>query len=637
MKNSPAYALLGVSALVLVYLSFQHINAPVDPAPEVQIAAETMPTAEEEAAAEAIAIEDMETLHAETTAAFYAFAEMSFEEELTMSPEFLTSLSRRERYDEWDDYSDNRYDAQIDLDTRRMAFLAEVDFDLLTSDAQISYLIMKERSEQRLITARFFRNAYPINHRRSLVSSANSFLANRHQVDSVADAEAYIARITALEVSLGQISEAIRTRVAYGTHPPAFMYPATINEARGLAAMAAAGATSNHPIMIDFTAKVDALGISDEEKAALLDAARAAISGPLARGYADLIGTMEEAQALATTDDGIWRHPDGEAYYQVLLRQRLGMDMTAAEVHDFGLSEVARIRGEMEAIKEQVGFEGTLDEFFVHLNEVDDFQYSDDDAGRAQHMADSQAALDRVNAVALDYFHTTPQADVEIRRVEPYRQANAGRAFYSRPAPDGSTPGIFYANQRRMDNWRSWHVDTLVFHEAVPGHHFQIATAQELENVPTFQKFSGFGIFNEGWALYTEFLSKEAGLFEDPYTDFGRLNAELFRAVRLVVDTGIHYHRWDQQRAYEYMTANSALADNFVAGEIRRYLVWPTQALSYKMGMSEIQRQRARAEEALGDNFDIRDFHQVVIGSGSIPMPVLDELITRYIAANTSE
>lgn len=604
---------------------------------ETTAPAEAMVEAARYAAPEPVVEDSTETLRAEATAAFHAFAEATFEEEVSMSPEYLTSLSRSERYDEWDDYSDNRYAATMDLDTRRLAAMSEMDFDLLTADAQISFLIMQERSEQRLIANQFFRNNYPVNHRRSLVSSANSFLANRHQVDNVSDAEDYITRINRLEPALAQISESVRTRVAYGTHPPAFMYPAIISEAEGLAALATTEMVDTHPIMIDFTAKVEALDIADEEKQTLTASARAGVLGPIARGYAGLIATLTDVQGLATTDDGIWRHPDGVAYYDALLRQRLGMDMTAAEVHDFGLAEVARIRGEMEAIKVQVGFEGTLDEFFVHLNEVDEFQYTDDDAGRAAHMVDFQSALDRVNAVALDYFHTTPVADVEIRRVEPYRQANAGRAFYSRPAPDGSTPGIFYANQRLMDNWRTWHVDTLVFHEAVPGHHFQIATAQELENVPTFQLYSGFGIFNEGWALYTEFLAKEAGLLEDPYADFGRLNAELFRAVRLVVDTGIHHHRWDQARAYEYMAANSALADNFVAGEIRRYMVWPTQALSYKMGMSEIQRQRIRAETALGDQFDIRDFHQVVIGSGSVPMPVLDELVTRYIAANMSE
>ncbi len=632
MSNYPAYILLIGSALGLVFMSLQRDDVAVPPRPAEVAQTSTV----EEALEEPIAPETIDASTADNTAAFYALAEAAFADELSRSPEFLTQLGRRERYGEWDDYSDNQYAVQIERDTYWLEQLHEIDYSLLPPDAQISYLIFEERAQQRVVASEFYRNNYPINHRRSLVSSANSFLANRHQIADISDAEAYIARIRGLEAAFAQISEAVRTRVAYGTHPPAFMYPATIGEARGLAALATESEYTNHPIMIDFAAKVEALDISDDEKAELISSARTAILVPLARGYAGLIATMEEAQVHATSDEGIWRHPDGEAYYQVLMRQRLGSDMTAAEVHDYGLAEVARIRAEMEGIMVQVGFEGTLDEFFVHLNEVDEFRYTDDDAGRAAHMADMEAALTRVNAVAPEYFNSIPQAPVEIRRVEPYRQANAGRAFYTRPAPDGSTPGIFYANQRLMDNWRTWHVDTLVFHEAVPGHHFQIATAQELTGIPTFQNYVGFGVFNEGWALYTERLASELGLLSDPYADFGRLNAELFRAVRLVVDTGIHYHRWDQQQALEYMQANSALADNFVAGEIRRYMVWPTQALSYKMGMSEILRHRARAQETLGETFDIREFHSVIIGSGSVPMPVLDEMVDRYIAAAQS-
>ncbi len=574
------------------------------------------------------------SLPADITEAFYLFLEEAFEEELMDSPESLTQLGRRERYGEWDDYSDERILLDLERDSRQLEEMrARFDINDLPPAAQTSYRIFEETRGQRIARAAFFQNTYPVTHRQTPASWANVFLANRHFVANLDEAEAYIARINGIEATLDDVSDAIMARAEFGVQPPAFMYPSIIEETRGLAAMATPETVESHPIMLDFTAKVAALDIEDNEKTRLLDEARTAIVGSLARGYDSFIAVMEDAQTYTTTDDGIWRHPRGAEDYASRIRARLGADIDPEEIHNFGLAEVARIQGEMEAIAAEVGFEGTLQEFFVYLNEAEQFKYPNTDEGRARHMADMNAALTRMMEVAPQQFNLLPQAEVEIRRVEPFREQNAGRAFYNRPTPDGSTPGIFYANQRDMNLWRTWHVDTLVFHEAVPGHHFQIALAQELEDTPTFQTLSFISAYGEGWALYSERLAYELGLFSDPYANFGRLNGELLRAMRLVVDTGLHHYRWSRQEAVDYMAANSPLPLGVIESEVQRYLVWPTQALGYKMGMTEILRQRTRARDALGDEFDIRSFHDAVIGSGPVPLPVLGELVDRYIAS----
>ncbi len=565
------------------------------------------------------------------TEAFYALLEEIFQEFLADRPEFLTSLGRTERYDEWDDYTDNQVQRDLARNIGHLNHLrAEFDRDALPPAAQVSYRIAEETLSQRIARAAFYQNSYPVTHRNSPASGANVFLANRHRINNIEEAEAYIARLNGIEQVLAEVSNVIADRVAYGLHAPTFVYPAIIEETVGFAMLATPDTVDQHPLMIDFAGKVTALDIEDAEKEQLLSAARAAILGPVARGYQIYITALQEAQTH-TTDDGIWRHPQGAEDYASRIRNRLGDDIDPDVIHDFGLAEVARIHDEIRGVMAEVSFEGTLHEFFDYMNEAEEFKYPNTDEGRARHMADLNAAADRVNAVAPRYFNLLPSAEVEIRRVEPYREANAGRAFYNRPTPDGSRPGIVYINQQNMDEWRTWHVDTLTFHEAVPGHHFQIAYAQELENTPSLQRFGFQSAYSEGWALYTERLAHELGLFSDPYANFGRLNAELFRAVRLVVDTGLHHKRWSRQEAMDYMNENTPIHPDIIDEEVRRYLVWPTQALGYKWGMIEILNLRDWARKELGDDFDIRAFHDAVIGSGAVPLPILRELVGAYV------
>lgn len=575
----------------------------------------------------------------EHTEAFYAFLEEQYEAELMRSPIGLTNEGRRERYDEWDDFSDEAIFDQLAFDQAQLDALHEqFDYDQLSSEAQVSYLLFEADNEQSIEGAAWYRHSFPLNPMFNFPTGVTSMLANSHQIATMQDAEAYITRVAELERAFGQFADRVRDRTAFGVLPPDWVYP-RINEALGnlAAGTVSEEAALEHPMYVDFSAKVDALEIDDAEKERLLAELRSAITGPLARGLEGLMAAISEAVPLATTQDGVWRMPNGEAYYEYRVRLGTGLDMTAAEIHNFGLAEIERIKGEMREIMAEVGFDGTLEEFFEFMRTDDQFAYANTDEGRAEFIADAEAAVARIEAVTPQYFNILPRADLEVRRVEAYREAVAPGAFYSSPARDGSRPGIFYANLSNMGEWRRDSMEALVFHEAVPGHHFQLALQNELEGVPSFQRNLFFFSYAEGWGLYAERLAHEMGAYSDAYSEFGRLSFELWRAARLVVDTGVHYHRWDLDQAIAFMQENTALPNYTIENEARRYVVWPGQALSYKMGMTEMLRLRSQAQEELGDQFDIRDFHDVVLANGAVPMSVLNVLVENYIAAERAE
>jgi uncharacterized protein (DUF885 family) len=302
-------------------------------------------------------------------------------------------------------------------------------------------------------------------------------------------------------------------------------------------------------------------------------------------------------------------------------------------VHQIGLDEVARIRGEMQAIMTKVGFQGDLPAFFEYLRTTPSNFYPNTDEGRQAYLDQSKAYIDSVYADVGKYFNVLPKAPLEVRRVEEWRQDTAPIAFYNQPTPDGSRPGIYYVNLKDMTAKQKHEMETVAYHEGAPGHHFQIAIQQELEGVPTFQKFAFFGSYVEGWGLYAERLAKEQGRFTDPLQDFGRLQNEMLRAARLVVDTGAHAKQWTREQMIEYMLANNPMTESEAAKEVERYIDNPGQALSYKIGMLKILELRERAKSELGAKFDIRDFHDVVLKNGAVPLPVLESLVNDYIAA----
>jgi len=596
--------------------------------------------ADSTAAESTVLAEDTATPQREDqTAAFFAFLEDEYEAELMRSPVALMQEGRRERYDEWDDFSDQAVFDQRDFDQRQLDEMHErFDYDSLTRPAQVSYLLFEADNEQAIEGARWYRHGYPINPLFNFPTGVGTILANSHQIANLDEAEAYVTRVSELERVFGQIADRIRDRTEFGVLPPDWVYPQFSQALNGLLASTTSDETAReNPLYVDFSTKVDALDISQDEKDRLQAELRAAITGPLARGYEALIAASDEAAPLCTTQDGVWRIPDGDEYYAYRVRLGTGLSMSAAEIHEFGLAEVERIQNEMRGIMAEVGFEGTLQDFYEFMRTDEQFAYASTDEGREEFLSDARAAVSRIEELTPQYFNLLPHSALEVRRVEPYREAYVAGAFYNGPAPDGSRPGIFYASLADMDQWRTNSTEALVFHEAVPGHHFQMALQTEMQDMPSFQRNLFFYSYMEGWGLYAERLAHEMGAYSDPYSEFGRLSLEIWRAARLVVDTGAHYDHWNLDQAIAYMQENTPLPDSSIQNEARRYLVWPGQALSYKMGMTEIMRLRTHAQGELGDRFDIRDFHDVVLGNGAVPMSVLEVLVEDYIQDKLAE
>jgi len=337
----------------------------------------------------------------------------------------------------------------------------------------------------------------------------------------------------------------------------------------------------------------------------------------------------------AGTDDGVWRLPDGEAYYKYRLKSITTTDMTATQIHDLGLSEVARIHDEMRGIMKSVGFEGNLQDFFAYMRDDPDgkFHYPDTEEGRAAYLSEATALIETMKGDLDDVFIKKPKADLIVKAVEPFREKTAGKAFYSRPAPDGSRPGIYYANLYSMKDMPIYQMEALAYHEGIPGHHMQLAISQELTGIPKFRKFGGYTAYTEGWGLYSEFLPKEMGYYTDPYSDFGRLAMELWRAARLVVDTGLHDKKWTREEAIKYLVDNTPNAENDCRKAIERYIVMPGQATAYKIGMIKILELREDAKAKLGDKFDIREFHDVVLAVGPVPLGVLETRVNNWVAS----
>ncbi|HVL41390.1 MAG TPA: DUF885 domain-containing protein, partial [Brevundimonas sp.] len=458
-----------------------------------------------------------------------------------------------------------------------------------------------------------------------------------HRVGSVSDAEAYVSRLRDSERVMGEIAAELRDRASKGVISPNFVFGPSIANTRNIIAGAPFDGGADNPVWADFQKKVGTLEADQATKDRLLAEGRAALTGEWKRGYEGVLAALAEVQAQAAAmpnrDGGVWRLPDGEAYYNARLQLSTTTDLTADQIHQTGLAEVARIQAEMEVIKAAVGFTGSLQDFFAFIKTDPRFQYPNTPEGKEQYLTDSRAFIARVMTDAPRYFHDLPEAALEVRSVEPWREATASVAFYNSPAPDGTRPGIYYVNLSDMTQVLKPQIEAISYHEGAPGHHFQIAYAQEIEGMPRFRRFGGYGAYAEGWGLYAERLGKEMGYYSDPYSDFGRLSLELWRAVRLVTDTGLHARRWSREDAIAYFQQNSLLSERDIVKEVERYITNPGQATSYKIGELKIRELRARAEAALGPRFDLRDYHAVVLGSGSVPLEVLEDQVDAWIAA----
>jgi uncharacterized protein (DUF885 family) len=566
-----------------------------------------------------------------------AWLDMQFEEQLDFSPIFKTQLGLKEDYDRIDDMSEAAADEEFEWLAGTVDELAgSFDYDLLTPEAQVSYDLWAYQYERAAAARPFRRRGYLFNQMRGQHASLPQMMITSHRVDDESDMVAYVARISGIGRAIGQVIGRAMLAAEEGVHAPRFAYESVIEQSTALITGAPFGSGEATALWTDVNSKIDALLEQDLVSAAraseLRDAARSALTEDFKPAYEALIAWAESE--LPLTDEiatGVWKLPDGEAFYENQLASITTTDLTADEIHEIGLAEVARIHAEMNAIKEQVGFEGSLNEFFEFIATDSQFYFPNTDEGRQAYLDTASMHIENIKSRLPDFFGILPKADLEVRRVEAFRERAGQAAHYMRGTPDGSRPGIYYTHLIDMTAQPIPGLENVAYHEGLPGHHMQISIAQELTGLPRFRTVGGFTAYIEGWGLYSELLALEMGGYEDPYSNFGRLAGELWRAIRLVVDTGLHSKRWTEQQAFDYAYENSPESEAAVRPEIQRYIVMPGQATAYKIGMLKIQELRTRAETALGDDFDIRGFHDTVLGGGALPLAILEQRVERWI------
>jgi uncharacterized protein (DUF885 family) len=461
-----------------------------------------------------------------------------------------------------------------------------------------------------------------------------SFLMTIHAIEDEASARDWIGRVRNVGPLFAELEEVLQVQEARGILPPAFVYPRVLASIDNLLAGEPFADGPPSPLLAHFDTRLAALDLEPTVADALRADASAALAGDLGPAYRRLADRLRAQQP--TTDDGAWKLPEGAAYYSWCLQNATTTELGADEIHRIGLSEVARIQDEMVALMPSLGLGGGRAELFAHLRSSDAFVVSNDDAGREQYLALARGYVAGMEPHLPALFEILPQAPLEVRRVEPWRERSAGKAFYQPPSPDGTRPGLFYANLADPAQMPTYQLEALVYHEGIPGHHVQNAVSQELEGLPPFRRFGDYTAYGEGWGLYSELLGKEVGLYADPTSDLGRLAMELWRAARLVVDTGIHHERWTRQQAIDWLLENTPNPAGDATNGIERYIVMPGQATAYKVGMMRILELRERARGELGDRFDLRGFHGVVLGGGPMPLDVLGEQVDAWIAGGST-
>ncbi|WP_228527753.1 DUF885 domain-containing protein [Pararhodonellum marinum] len=557
---------------------------------------------------------------------------------LQKSPLRLTSLGRKDLYDQIDDLSEEAEAERLAWWENSVAEMkSRFDYDLLDPQTQLSYDLWIYQKDMAEAEAAFRRHNYVFHQMGGMHTNLPNMLINFHKVDDTSDLNALINRIKETGRANLQMLERAKLQTEQGIRPPKFAYETVITQTKALiSGKPFTEEDKGAPLWNDAIGKMEALQeagkISEEEAETFRGQIETALVEHFQPAYEELIAWLEsELPELEDTPTGVSRHPNGMEYYQHQLRSSTTNDLTAEEIHQIGLDEVDRILGEMMAIKEQVGFEGDLKAFFDFVNTDSQFFYPNTDEGRQGYLDDSKAFLDTLTEKLPDYFGLLPKAQLQVRRVEAFREQDGAPQHYMQGTPDGSRPGTYYVHLSDMKSMPKSTMEGVAYHEGNPGHHMQISIAQELESLPQFRTQLFFNSYVEGWALYSEILAKEMGGYQNPYYDFGRLVNEIWRAIRLVVDTGLHAKDWKEVDAIQYFSENSSISAGAIKAEVRRYMVMPGQATGYKIGMLKIQELRQYAERELGDDFDIKAFHDVMLGGGALPLNLLEKEVNRWV------
>lgn len=563
-----------------------------------------------------------------------ALFEEMFMASVMRSPQYQTFLGIKDDYDKWDDLSEESALEDLEIDKANLAKINAIDASKLDAQTAVSLRLLKQNLQDGISDFKWRYHNYPLNQMFGAHTQPPSLLINQHSIASVKEAQDYIARLNGIPKLFSQVIDGLNVRAEKGIIPPKFVFPYIVESSMNIIKGAPFEEGEDSTLLADFTKKVNKLEIEQTEKDALIADAVAALKASVKPGYDSLIAAVEQLASKADTRDGAWKFPEGEAFFNRALQRTTTTDLTAKEIHDIGLSEVERIHGEMREIMKTVGFEGSLNEFFEFMRVDKQFYYDETPEGKERYLTEATALIDDMKTRLDELFIVKPKAELTVKAVEPFREKAAGKAFYQRPAPDGSRPGIYYANLYRMSDMPVYQMEALAYHEGIPGHHMQLAIAGELGDLPKFRRFGRYTAYTEGWGLYSEFLPKEIGYYQNPYSDFGRLAMELWRACRLVVDTGIHAMQWTREQGIDYYVSNTPNPKPDAVKMVERHIVMPSQATAYKIGMNKILELREKAKTELGDKFDIRKFHDVVLKNGPVPLNVLSEYVDEYIQSN---
>jgi uncharacterized protein (DUF885 family) len=530
--------------------------------------------------------------------------------------------------DDLDDLSPEAEQREVRFVEKNLAMLATYSRDGMDAQQRLSAEVMQWFLEDTRAGNEYLQYDYPVNQLFGVQATLPEFLTQTHLIERRRDAEHYVARARKVGPAIDQVIRGLDLREQNGIVPPRFVFDRVLPQMREFITPPA----REHALFTHFTARLDSIGGAKGKRRSALEAEmERAIEESIYPAYRRLIARCEKLAATATTDDGVWKFPNGEAFYRQCLRHHTTTDLPPDSIHALGLAEVARLQAEMRRLLERQGVKATdVGAAVEALRAEPRFQYPDEPQSRSRIIADYQTILDDANRRLAPLFDLRPKIGVKVDAIPAYRAATAPGAYYQPASFDGKRPGVFYANVGDVRQVARFGMRTLAYHEGVPGHHYQIGVAQGLEDLPFFRRILPFTAYQEGWALYAERLALEQGFHPTPYDSLGAYGAELFRAARLVVDTGIHHKRWTREQAIDYMTAATGSPEARIRSEIERYVVSPGQACAYKVGQLAILRMRARAQARLGDRFDLRAFHRIVLENGAMPLSILERTVEQW-------
>ncbi|MFT7128705.1 MAG: hypothetical protein ACI89U_000813 [Gammaproteobacteria bacterium] len=554
-----------------------------------------------------------------------------FDEGVDRDPVRQTYLGIKKDYGKWNDMSEENQLREQQFAESNLQRLREIETEKLDQKTLISYQMYSEKLKNKIADFKWRHHNYPVNQKVGTQSKIPSFLINQHSIANEKEAIDYISRLNAASVLIDQTIEQLKIREVKGIIAPTFVFTHVIRDAGNILQGAPFETGADSTLLADFKKKINLIELPAAVRESLVENAERALTASIKPAYVKLTNYLVQLKRKSDDRDGAWKFPDGIAFYSNALKRTTTTNLSSSEIHQLGHDEIKRIHNEMRGIMKVVNFEGDLAEFFEFMRSDPQFYYADNDTGSQRYLEEANAIISDMEGRLDSLFITKPKAELIVKRVESFRERTAGKAFYKRPAPDGSRPGTYYANLFKMEAMPSYQMAALAYHEAIPGHHMQNAIQQELTGLPKFRKFGRFTAFSEGWGLYSEMIPKEIGLYQDPYADFGRLAMELWRAVRLVVDTGIHEKKWTRLQSIEFYVDNTPNARSDAVKMVERHIVNPSQATAYKIGMLKIVELREKARAALGTRFDIRKYHDIVLGNGQVSLNVLENSIDAYI------